>query len=408
MKIKLSVALILCFNIHVAHSQSVQEIADASKELQFTTAKGLNFTSQKPAEIDFDISSKSVVVESDVRAFVRKLEGAATQRIAEFDAVINKLTQSRLLFASFSLKEKGLMDVFETASLDQDIRIVFQGVPEDMKVMEGIALIHKLVRQFDPIPNVVINPTLFTKYGIVSAPTLMQLDSDEEPIAWVAGMQNVEWLHRQIELGRTGDLGVFGNAIEVTEPNLIDVMKRRAAAIDWKEKQQATKDNFWKGQTFYRLHSAQRDSRRILNPTIRVAKDIVSANGVVVAKKGTIINQLEVIPFTQAMIIFNAGNQQERVRISHEIARLRALGYQRITLMTTTIDKDKGWKDYEELTNFLDSHIFLLTDEIRQRFAVRATPTVITADNIAKRFIIDEFYVNPVLADEEVDDEAAE
>ena len=69
-------------------------------------------------------------------------------------------------------------------------------------------------------------------------------------------------------------------------------MKKRALAIDWKAKQDAAVARFWNNQTMHSLPPASKDERWMIDPTVKVVKDVVDPKGNVLAKAGTIVNPL--------------------------------------------------------------------------------------------------------------------
>ncbi|WP_371068172.1 TrbC family F-type conjugative pilus assembly protein, partial [Salmonella enterica] len=138
-----------------------------------------------------------------------------------------------LVFASLSLGEQGLDDVLTAVSGQPDSVIVFRGIPEGMNLGQGVKAIQALAAKKDPVPNIIINPTLFKTYNITAVPTIVMLEDEplpgEQPnvVAQVSGLSDPVWLAREVDNGEKGDLGVKGPVEKISEPDLIDVAKKR-------------------------------------------------------------------------------------------------------------------------------------------------------------------------------------
>lgn len=309
-----------------------------------------------------------------------------------------------LIFASLSLGEQGVDDLLAAASGIPDAVIVFRGIPEGMNLGEGVKAIQSLASKKDPVPNVVINPTLFKTYNITSVPTIVILEkevlSEGQPKvrAQVSGLSDSTWLAREIESGVTGDLGIKGPIESISEPDLIDVAKQRLANIDWTEKKKQAIERFWTKQTFNELPTATRARTREIDPSVMITSDISTPDGTILAHAGDVINPLcdikEVCkpgtrPFTQALVIFNPLDKKQMGLLEKKLSEIkREPGVQRITYIATVLDKDKGWDSYKDVTKHFDSPVYLLTPDLVSRFQLEYTPAVVTSKN--KMFLVRE------------------
>lgn len=286
-----------------------------------------------------------------------------------------------LVFASLSLGKQGLSDLLSSAS-GREIMVVFRGIPEEMSLGKGVMVIQKLAAEHNPVPNIIIDPTLFRQYNIKVAPTIIYKEAGEEgnEVARVRGLASINWLLQQVANGEKGDLGLRGDVQEIAEPDLIDVAKQRAANIDWDKKKQDALDGFWRKQSFDFYPTATTYRKREIDPIVVVTEDIIAPNGQVIAKKGAHINPLEQRPWTQAVVIFDATNSKERKAISmHLPAIMEREGLRRKMYLTTDMDTDRGWDAYKELTDEYSSPIYLLKPEVASRFQIEKTPSVVTA-----------------------------
>lgn len=293
-----------------------------------------------------------------------------------------------LIFASLSMHHQTLHDLFISSQKYPNSIIVFRGVPENSNLTEGITLIHSLINGLEPLPNIVIDPTMFKKNNIDTVPTIVIKEQGQEQ-ARVSGLISPEWILNEIEDDFRGDAGVKGNTYEIVEPDLIEVMKSKVAGIDWEQKKQNALNNFWKKQEFISLPVASKYNKRELDPSVLVTKDIVTANNEIIAKKGDVINPLDLRPFTQTVFIFDPTDKRQTnviLTIKDNIKTPRA------TFLVTSMDREKGWTFYNEITDLLDAPVFYLTQDIKDRFLIEAIPSVITADG--RKFIIEELDIN--------------
>nr|WP_298058515.1 TrbC family F-type conjugative pilus assembly protein [uncultured Halomonas sp.] len=193
-----------------------------------------------------------------------------------------------LVFASLSLVNDGLDDILALASSDPGIMVVFRGVPEGMKIDDGMRVMHQLAYQFDPVPNIAIDPTLFDKHNVDAVPTIIkfspltprqqapgtvlpdmgevmkgELSVDDalasventsrvagrDIIGRVEGLTRPEWMEQRIAMGEQGDFGNQGPTKGIDEPDLIEVMKQQAMGINWEHEKTAAIDRFWHRQS---------------------------------------------------------------------------------------------------------------------------------------------------------------
>nr|WP_264194051.1 TrbC family F-type conjugative pilus assembly protein [Marinomonas algarum] len=303
-----------------------------------------------------------------------------------------------VLFASRSLGKQGLKNIFETASHNQDVLVVFRGIPKEANLGEAMLEIQEIAVQYDPVPNIIIDPSLFEEYKVEVVPAVVIREESTtgfnklpKEVAKVFGLSTYDWVMSQIESGGRGDLGVRGPVSEISEPDLIELMKERFAAIDWEEKKEAAKNNFWKNQRFRTLPRATEHRTRLIDPSIYITDDIKAENGAIIASKGDVINPLDITPFTQAVIVFDPLDKEQVALIKKSLVRIsETAGVTRLTYIATRFDKEAGWDSYKEATDTFKSPVYLLTPDLQARFHLERVPSVITAKG--RRFSIEELY----------------
>ena len=147
-----------------------------------------------------------------------------------------KFKPLRVLFISFSLGESVLKSIFEAASGQDDVLLVLRGPKPRQKLPGLFADLKALLKAIDPVPNIVIDPTRFQKWGVTTVPEIVVEDQGKASLR-VKGVTSLEWLKSRQEAGRQGDLGRFGEIYEIAEIDLLEEIKKRLAAMDWPQKQ---------------------------------------------------------------------------------------------------------------------------------------------------------------------------
>ena len=110
------------------------------------------------------------------------------------------------------------------------------------------------------------------------------------------------------------------------------------------------------------------------------------------AKAGERINPLEIRPFFKEVIFFDATDKEQRSRVRRFTqARDAAVkGYIGRIYISTRFDPEKGWDGYKELTDWLQAPLYQLQPGLAGRFGVVRVPSVVTADNDRKVFVVQE------------------
>ncbi|MCA2465501.1 MULTISPECIES: TrbC family F-type conjugative pilus assembly protein, partial [Vibrio] len=148
----------------------------------------------------------------EARQFFQQLQESdpTLKAMAERQAEKSVYTgHSTLIFASYSLGKEGLKDVLDTASGEDDVVVVFRGIPDGMSIGDGIKAVQKLAEQMDPVPNVVINSVLFQKHNVTSVPTIVVLEEETKPghdpkeLAKVTGLSTLEWIRKEVDAGES-------------------------------------------------------------------------------------------------------------------------------------------------------------------------------------------------------------
>lgn len=314
-------------------------------------------------------------------------------------------TDMSFVFVSSSLGEAALRRIIQEHAGRADATLVLRGVKKGENLGEAILGIQAMVRELNEktgeTVNILIDPTLFETFRITPVPTVVRakasrLDPMRKPeyaeIASIKGLANDQWLISRIAAGATGDLGQQGPVYEIVEPDLIEEMKRRAAAIDWEAKKNEAIARYWSNQKYEDLEKAEVTRTFEIDPTIIVTADIKDADGVLIRKAGDRINPLEIRPFSKEVIIFDATDEEQRSRVQRFIRKRdeEVKGYIGRIYISTRFVSEKGWNGYKELTDCMQAPVYQLQPGLAERFGVMRVPSVVTADNSRKVFVVTE------------------
>lgn len=302
-----------------------------------------------------------------------------------FQPATNAPSRTYLLFASRSLGEAALRELFSLASGRPELRILFRGVDEDESLIAFAASLRGLLEGLDPPPNVLLDPTPFRTYGITAVPTLILLE--REGTAWrerarVAGLMSTGWLEQALDAGRQGDLGTRGPVTEIREPDLLVELERRLAALDLTAMKARALERAFGRLHLERLPTATEDRTRWIDPTLTAAADIQLPDGTPLVKAGDSVNPLAQLPFTQRLVVFDATDPRQ---VAFAQARAAERSAKASLFLLTDLPRERGWSGLEQVMTQLDRQVFLLTSTLRQRFALQRVPAVVEAEGLRFR-----------------------
>lgn len=297
-----------------------------------------------------------------------------------------------LIFASTSLGEASLEDLFAMAAEHTEAVVVFRGVMDVQHFAKSIMAIQEFAGRQSPVTNTALNPTVFRKYNVTTVPTIIYLDEKQETeVARVVGLSNPKWLLDRVKNGYKGDMGIRGPVEDIAERDLIDVMKEKMAGVDWAEKKEKAIKNFWDKQQFINLPRATKHNIKHIDPTIMITADIKDAVGNVIVPRGHQINPLDLRDFTQAVVVFDPLDKEQIALVDKRLPELISK-YSKVILIVTRFDQAGGWKSYKSVTDHYDSPVFKLTSDVVSRFSLENTPSIVTAEN--REFIVEELVMD--------------
>ena len=326
------------------------------------------------------VSQKAAIADitQRTRTIAEQAISAAQSRLTQPEGLESDNLDRITLFVSLSMGKDVLKSLMETLSDHDNLTIVLRGLPSTTtNLNQAAAWLHTLTQDSEDKSHVSLDPTKFRAHGITTVPTLL-IERENQVLASAKGITSVNWLIEQVDLGKRGDLGVHGATVEIAEHDLIEVMKKRADAIDWNQKKTAAKNNYWPRQSFASLPATQNPQRYSIDPSFRVTADIVAPNGQFIARKGSLINPLDRLPFNQKLIIFDASIEEQIVIALKEAKEARSRNLIPKFIVTRHA-VTPSWENIETLENRLDSAFSIINQAVIDRFQLEHTPSVIEA-----------------------------
>jgi conjugal transfer pilus assembly protein TraW len=279
----------------------------------------------------------------------------------------------RVMFVSFSLGESLLKGIFEEASGQDDVLLVLRGPKLHQKLPELFADLKALLKDIEPVPAIVIDPTRFQKWAVTTVPEIVVEDQGKD-ILRVKGVTSLDWLKSRQDAGRHGDLGRFGDVYEIAEIDLLEEIKRRLAAMDWPRKQQQAIAHFWEQRRFEVLPETQEDRERLVDLTVTAPRDLVAPDGNLIIRAGLTVNPLDKMAFGLCLIVFDA-TQKAHVDTARNLSCRDKKA--RVLYLATQLPRQDGWEGLKTLETALNAPVYLLTPDVRQRFQLQKAPTLV-------------------------------
>ena len=282
------------------------------------------------------------------------------------------------IFVSQSLGQDILQEIVQENRGRKDRVIVFRGFLEGQSLKEFIGGLKSLIQGLNrnEIPAITIDPERFTQFGITQVPAIVMTDG-KGSISQVSGIHETTWLERQHALSPgIRDFGVRGGTVAMSEPDLLLQVKERFQHFEWTTYQKNVQKDFWQSAHFESLPQAQNDREFQVDPTFTVSRDIRNTQGHLIAIAGQRVNPLSRFPFQQKLIVFNGTQPEELAVVARE---LKADASKQVTLIISAMDRSSGWGGLQTIQRQLGTRIYLLTPDIRKRFKLEATPSVIEA-----------------------------
>jgi conjugal transfer pilus assembly protein TraW len=202
----------------------------------------------------------------------------------------------------------------------------------------------------------------------------MVVESDDKALMQVKGVSSLSWLNDKLKTGDNGDLGRMGEVYDIAEIDLLEEIKRRMAAIDWRQKQQQAIARFWDQQKFEVLPVALEDRERVIDMTITAPRNLTAPNGQLIVRAGQTVNPLDNMPFGLCLIVFDA-TETSQIQWVHQSSCQDKKA--RVMYLATSVSRQDGWDGLKALETSLNSSVYLLTPDVRSRFQLQHVPSLV-------------------------------
>jgi conjugal transfer pilus assembly protein TraW len=279
----------------------------------------------------------------------------------------------RVMFVSFSLGESVLKGIFQEASGQDDVLLVFRGPKPGQKLPGFFADLKALLKDIDPVPNIVIDPTRFQRWKVTTVPEIV-VEAQGRALLRVEGVSSLDWVKSRQNTGRQGDLGRFGEVYEIAEIDLLEAIKSRLATLDGPRMRQQAIARFWEKRQFEVLPEVREDRDRTIDLTVTAPRDLMAPNGNLIIRAGHTVNPLNQMAFGLCLIVFDATQKPQLDTVKHLSCRDKNA---RVLYLATQLSRQDGWEGLKNLETTLDAPVYLLTPDVRQRFQLQQVPAVV-------------------------------
>ena len=115
---------------------------------------------------------------------------------------------------------------------------------------------------------------------------------------------------------------------------------------------------------------------RTVDPTLTAAADVHGPDGRVLVPAGAATNPLDHLPFTRRLVVLDVSDPRQ-------VTLARTLGAvtdgRRVVYLATRSERLSGWDGWTAVEDALDAPVYLLTPDVRARFAIERVPSVVEA-----------------------------
>jgi len=280
------------------------------------------------------------------------------------------------LFVSDSMSDAALKDAFEVAA-ETKATVLFRGVRKGLSINKAFVRAHRIAQALAEYPTIQLDPRPFTHFDVQVVPTVVVSDGTE--FVKVAGTLSVDYASRRLEAKQYGDAGSRGTTVEIVELDFLQDMADRIKNIDFEEKKRAALGRFWANMKLLTIPVAQETKVTYFDPTVVNQDEIADPNGNVIAPPGASFNPLDIVNFSKTVVVFDATDAKQ-MAFARKHAEIESAAGRGVILLTTTIDRERGWAawaEYNEKT--FPNRIFVLDELVSSRFGIAAVPSVIRA-----------------------------
>ena len=298
---------------------------------------------------------------------------------------------SLLIFGSLSVPEEQLRELLVAAS-QPDTGFVLRGAEPGKPMTDAIARLQPLIEDPEDPPNMTIDPTLFQRYSVTVAPTMVLVRGPGLPPLRASGAIEPQRLRNAADglaLGGRPDLGQFGEVYEILEQDMLAAMQERVARFTGEAPETIPVAAAQPQGSAFDLPDAPADAEYTVDPSVQLVADVTDADGNVVAPAGQLFNPLETRPMTTRVVAFRATSSAH-ARKAAEIAEEASAAGERVAFMAAASARAPEGR-LEELSQELGAPVHVLDPVLAERLRVRHLPSAVSG--AGDRLLVQEWAV---------------
>lgn len=371
--------------------KQILEQMQKSGELKIFEQQAVEDKTKKYSDISQEISRKSIKKETFSMDQYEGLEGVNGDELASISGDQTAQSDSlKAIFVSFSMTNKELYDAFSEAG-QTGAEIYFNGMhPDDENIGQTMRRLQNMAGDIKERPSARFHPKAFEEFEVRSVPYMISLSKGK--VLSVAGILNFAWLDEKgAEKQGRQHFGTQGAVRPVIERNLLEEIELRLSRIDFEEKKKQAVAKFWSKQKFIQLPRAQKEDAWMIDPTVKVTKDIVNPKGEVLARKGDIVNPLDTVPALNTYILFNARDIKQLEWAYAQKTSGKLVGT--VMFLSSELDAEKGWDHLSALREQFKQEIYMVPKEMVERFNITGLPAIVSTDLERKMLKVQQFLV---------------
>lgn len=367
----------------------ILEEMQKSGQLKIFEQQDVEEKTQKYSEISQEIAQKSVKKETFSMEQYEGLDGVDGNQPSTIDTYQAQQSASlKAIFVSFSMTNKELYDAFSEAG-QTGAEIYFNGMhPDDENIGQTMRRLQKMAGDLEVRPSARFHPKAFEEFQVQSVPYIISVSKGRS--LSVAGVLNFAWLEEKgNEKQGRHHFGTQGAVRPVIERNLLEEIELRLSRIDFEEKKKQAVAKFWSKQKFITLPRAQKNDAWMIDPTVKVTKDIVNPKGEVLARKGDIVNPLDAVPALNTYVLFNARDVKQLEWAYEQKTSGKLVGT--VMFLSSELDSEKGWDHLTALRDQFKQEIYMVPKEMVERFNITGLPAIVSTDLERKMLKVQQF-----------------
>ncbi len=275
-------------------------------------------------------------------------------------------------FITSGMDEQNIIDVLVQAKRVGATVVIRGMIPNTQSIIDTSKWFMTLFQKANMKvpPKIITDPRLFNAYNIKMAPAMVYIRGDVEVVA--QGSASPEWI---VEKGREEsgykDLGRISQTVEIVEEDILELLQRKYAEIDWKKQREIAVKNYFAKLTFPSLPVPKEDSDYELDPRIVFTKDVYAGTKLM-ARKGDVVNPLLGFDGVKhSLFIIDPRDDRQKSLIKD---RLWKDNKGNPIVIVSHLDAEKQFEGISELQQELDSRIYMMQPAYIDRFKITSLP----------------------------------